>query len=124
MHCEIIGHHLTRRLVAHDFLAPQPQTKTSIFFLKHVLDNWSNKYSSKILKQLRDAATPNTKLVVLEVVVPYACHDDAEYTQDGTSGKAPSPLLANWGAVNDVIYWFDMVVRFFFLCCLWVLNII
>ena len=57
------------------------------------------------------------------MIVPYACHED---TLDGTGGvqiKAPSPLLPNWGAVNDVAYWFDMVVRYF-QCSFWMLNII
>jgi hypothetical protein len=89
----------------------------SIFFLKHVLHNWSDKYSLKILKQLRDAATPETKLVVLEMIIPYTCHDDTDDIAGGiTSGvpvKAPSPLLANWGAVNDQIYILDMTVCLF-----------
>lgn len=71
----------------------------------------------KILKQLRDAATPDTKLVVLEMIIPYTCHDDTDDIAGGiTSGvpvKAPSPLLANWGAVNDQIYILDMTVRLF-----------
>ena len=71
----------------------------------------------KILKQLRDAATPDTKLVVLEMIIPYTCYDDAEGTADGIiSGvpmKAPNPLLANWGAVNDLAYILDIAVRSF-----------
>ena len=81
-----------------------------------MLHDWSNQYSSKILKQLRDAATPNTKLVVLEVILPYACHE-TEDNVDGISGavpvKAPSPLLANWGALNYVSYTLDAAVRSF-----------
>jgi len=95
---------------AHDFLAPQPRTDASIFFVKNVLHDWSNQYSSKILKQLRDAATPSTKLVVLEAILPYACHE-TEDSVDGISGavpvKAPSPLLANWGALNYISYTLD-----------------
>ena len=105
------------RCVAHDFFAPQPQTDASIFFLKNVLHDWSDKYSLKILKQLRDAAAPDTKLVVLEMIIPYTCHDDAEDIADGIiSGvpiKAPNPLLANWGAVNDLAYILDIAVRSF-----------
>jgi len=81
-----------------------------------VLHDWSNQYSSKILKQLRDAATPNTKLVVLEAILPYACHE-TEDSVDGISGavpvKAPSPLLANWGDLNYISYTLDAAVRSF-----------
>jgi len=100
----------------HDFFAPQPPTDASIFFLKNVLHNWSDKYGSKILKRLREAATPHMKLVCLELIVPYACHDTEEDSGDGITGlanaKAQKPLLANWGAVNDSIYHDDIAV-----CC-------
>ncbi len=109
-----VDRHLTRDIV-HDFFDSQPQTDASIFFIKNVLHDWSDKYSSKILKRLRDAATSNTKLVVLETIIPYACHE-TEDSGDGISGavpvKAPSPLLANWGAANDLAYVIDMGVRF------------
>ncbi|KAF8728516.1 hypothetical protein AX14_006537 [Amanita brunnescens Koide BX004] len=99
---------------AHDFFAPQPQTNASIFLLKHVLHDWSDKYSLKILKQLRDAATPDTKLVVLETIMPYACHDTEDIadgiTFSGAAKKAPNPLLANWGAVAEFIYVLDMTM--------------
>ena len=112
-----LSYHLMRRRVAHDFFSPQPQTNASIFFLKEVLHDWSDKYSSKILKQLRDAATPSTKLVILEMIMRHACHDDTEGNTPGITSsvsiKAPNPLLPNWGAVNDIIYILDMVVRFF-----------
>ena len=82
-----------------------------------MLHDWSDKYSLEILKQLRDAATPGTKLVVVELIMRYTCHDDTEDIADSTTStvpiKAPNPLLANWGAVNDNIYMLDMIVRLF-----------
>ncbi|KAF8351882.1 S-adenosyl-L-methionine-dependent methyltransferase [Amanita rubescens] len=98
----------------HDFFAPQPPMDASIFFLKNVLHDWSDKYGSKILKRLRDAATPRTKLICLELIIPYACHDTEEDDSDGITGsanaKAQKPLLANWGAVNDSIYHADIAL--------------
>ena len=100
----------------HDFFAPQPQHAASIFFVKSVMHDWSDKYSLKILKHLRDAATPSTKLVVIEVILPYACNETEE-NADGITGavtvKAPKPLLANWGPVNDFTYSIDICVRLF-----------
>ncbi|KAF8350308.1 S-adenosyl-L-methionine-dependent methyltransferase [Amanita rubescens] len=95
----------------HDFFAPQPQNGASVFFVKSIMHDWSDKYASKILKQLRDAATPSTKLFIIEFILPYACHETEENV-DGITGavpvKAPNPLLANWGAVNDFTYSIDM----------------
>jgi len=84
--------------------------------VKSVLHNWSDKYALKILKHLRDAATPSTKLLVVDVILPYACHETEEETDSITgavSVKAPKPLLANWGAVNDISYSVDISVRRF-----------
>ena len=89
-----------------------------------MLHDWSDKYSLKILKQLRDAATPDTKLVVLETIMPYACHDTEDIADgiiSGVAKKAPNPLLANWGAVAEFIYVLDMAVCFFKNDPLWVL---
>jgi len=56
----------------------------------------------------------------MEMMVPYACHEIDEDSADGISGavnlKAPNPLLANWGVVNDLLYLADIAVRLFFLC--------
>ncbi|KAF8326437.1 S-adenosyl-L-methionine-dependent methyltransferase, partial [Amanita rubescens] len=95
---------------AHDFLTAQPQTNASIYFIKNVLHNWSDKYCLTILKQLRDAATPDTKLVCLELILPYACHDVDDTGKDTVyeSIKAQKPLLANWGGVSDFIYIADV----------------
>ena len=99
----------------HNFFIGQPQIDASIFFLKNVLHDWSDEYGLKILKQLRRSATPDTKLVCVEMILPYACHDTEENSGDGITGlahvKAQKPLLANWGAVNSFIYQADVAVR-------------
>jgi len=57
---------------------------------------------------------PDTKLICMEMVLPYACRDTEEEGVDSISdaapSEAPSPLLANWGAVNNVVYDLDMTV--------------
>lgn len=100
----------------HDFFTDQQQINPSIFFLKNVLHDWSDGYGLKILKQLRGSATTDTRLVCVEMILPYACHDTEEDSGDGITGlahvKAQQPLLANWGAVNSFIYQADVAVRF------------
>ncbi len=56
------------------------------------------------------------KLVLVEIILPYTCHDAADHVDSGITGavpvKAPSPLLPNWGAASDAAYAIDMIVRF------------
>ncbi|KAK2463359.1 hypothetical protein APHAL10511_004670 [Amanita phalloides] len=103
---------------AQDFFSSQPQTNATVFMLKNILHDWSDQYCSKILKQLRGAATPNTKLVILEVVLPYTCHDPRDDNPGSVIGgvpvKAPAPLLANWGTVNEIAYILDMAMMTLF----------
>ncbi|KAJ8469560.1 hypothetical protein ONZ45_g16849 [Pleurotus djamor] len=111
-------------LEVHDFFAPQPETRksASVYFLKQVLHDWSDEYCVKILSNLRDAAqTTTTKLVLMESIMPFACRADihgpegaADTGPNGNvnvnripgavSHEAPSPLLANYGIVNEMGY--------------------
>ncbi|GJJ06649.1 hypothetical protein Clacol_000843 [Clathrus columnatus] len=97
----------------HDFFEPQPQRDVSFFFLKHILHNWPDKYCTKILTQLRQAASPTTKLLSTDFVIQHACHDEGSLI-DSIPGaipdEAPSPLLANWGRANSMSYQVDMIM--------------
>ncbi|KAJ3517445.1 hypothetical protein NLJ89_g507 [Agrocybe chaxingu] len=96
------------KLEAQDFFAPQPHQGVDVFFVKQIMHDWSDEYCSKILKQLRAAAAPKTKLVMMESVMPFACHDPSADGGRGIPGsvprEAPAPLLANYGAVNEMGY--------------------
>jgi hypothetical protein len=101
---------------AHDFFTTQPQSKPAIFMMKQILHDWSDPYCVKILKSLRAAAGPETKLVALETIMAYTCHDPA--ADDGAAvipgavpKEAPAPLLANYASVNQMGYYADIVVR-------------
>ncbi|KIL66636.1 hypothetical protein M378DRAFT_75009 [Amanita muscaria Koide BX008] len=104
---------------AHSFLTTQPQKNADVFFMKNILHDWSDEFSYKILKPLRDAATPKTRLVIVEVVAPYACHDPNDGATSDIVGavpqEAPEPLLANWGIVNQTAYSLDMAMLNLFL---------
>ncbi|KAJ6535743.1 S-adenosyl-L-methionine-dependent methyltransferase [Mycena capillaripes] len=94
-------------LQVHDFFTAQPQNGAAVFLLKHILHDWSDEYCVKILTRLSDAATPATTLLLLETIVPHACHDPNNAAEDGPT-EAPAPLLANYGAVNEMGYTADM----------------
>lgn len=80
------------------------------------MHDWSDPYSSKILAELRKVAGPNTKLLIVDNIVAHACHDpNAEgkgtIRVPGAEYKyAPAPLLANFGAANELSYTIDMGV--------------
>ncbi|KAA1477972.1 S-adenosyl-L-methionine-dependent methyltransferase [Dentipellis sp. KUC8613] len=105
-------------LEAHDFFVAQPKRDVSIFLLKQIMHDWSDEYCAKILKQLRQAAGSKTKLILVESIMPYACHDPSADSGKGIPGavplEAPAPLLANFGAVNEMGYNADMTMLVMF----------
>ncbi|KAG6863965.1 hypothetical protein C0991_001530 [Blastosporella zonata] len=96
---------------AHDFFTPQPVTNASVFILKQILHDWADPYASRILKALRAVALPHTKLVIVDNIVAYACHDPTIESVEGANYKeAPAPLLPNYGAANVIPYVLDLGV--------------
>ncbi|KAF7320605.1 S-adenosyl-L-methionine-dependent methyltransferase [Mycena chlorophos] len=106
-------------LQAHDFFTPQPQNDADVFLLKQIMHDWSDEYCVKILKHLWTAAKPDTTLLLLDSLVPLACHDPSGDSANAIPGaapamEAPAPLLANYGATNDMGYNADMTMFFLF----------
>ena len=84
-----------------------------MYLLREILHNWPDAYAAKILKQTREAAGPNSKLVLVECVVQYACSGTSEDADipGAIMPPAPSPLLANFGIAKYIIdYYTDFVV--------------
>lgn len=78
------------------------------------MHDWSDPYAVKILSQLREAAQPDTKLILIDSVMPFACHDPGADNGQGIVGavpkEAPEPLLANYGVANELAYVADLTV--------------
>lgn len=78
------------------------------------MHDWPDAYASKILTMLRDAASKDTKLILIDSVMPFACHDPSNDDGKGISGavpkEAPDPLLANYGIANEFVYNADLTV--------------
>ncbi|KIM79869.1 hypothetical protein PILCRDRAFT_790698 [Piloderma croceum F 1598] len=96
------------KLQTHDFFTPQPIKNAAVFFLRRVLHNWPAEEAKVILKALRASATPNTKLILLENIVPYAIVGLEQNTPGDEVPVLPAPLLPNLGAVNLQCYFADM----------------
>ncbi|KAJ7795876.1 S-adenosyl-L-methionine-dependent methyltransferase [Mycena olivaceomarginata] len=94
------------RFEAHDLFTPQPVRDASIFLMRLVLHDWPFDDACKILKHLRAAATPDTVLVILDHILPYACTTGNVADTD----VAPPPLLPNYGAANSLGYGTDILI--------------
>ena len=82
--------------------------------MRYILHDWADSYCLKILEPLRKAAGPNTKLVVVDRIVPLACRDDTDVARripGAMLEPAPEPLLANYGVTNLHMYLSDLQVR-------------
>lgn len=94
--------------IATDFFDEQPVLpgEPGVFLLRNITHDWSDKYAVKILRQLRDAAIPSTKLVLISCITDYACR----VPDDDEAEAPPAPLLANLGGANIFPYSFDLAV--------------
>ncbi|KAJ7161036.1 O-methyltransferase [Mycena filopes] len=87
----------------------EPVTDADVYLLRFICHDWSDSYTRRILKHLRDAAQSSTKLIVIERIIPFVCGEDTAYQHIPGAVPAiasPEPLLANMGAA--VPYLIDM----------------
>ncbi|KAI0741763.1 S-adenosyl-L-methionine-dependent methyltransferase [Daedaleopsis nitida] len=95
---------------AQDFFDPQPEgLNPGVFVLRRVLHNWPAEACHKILKNLRAAATPDTKLIIIEHILPLACADDS-FADGATLAPKYSPLLPNLGKAYAAGYSFSLTM--------------
>ncbi|OCH93672.1 O-methyltransferase [Obba rivulosa] len=94
----------------HDFFEPQPIKDASVFILRAIVHDWSDTYAIKIIRQLREAATSETKLVVVDTIVRYTCSSGKEFEDipGANISDAPAPLLANYGIGGTSVYQIDL----------------
>ncbi|TFK47370.1 O-methyltransferase [Heliocybe sulcata] len=95
---------------AHEFFNENPQKNASVFLVRTVLHDWPDSDSMKILSHLRQAATPKTRLLIGDYMIPYACRDDspASAIPGAKVKQAPAPLLANYGKASYLAYTLDL----------------
>ncbi|KAM5545245.1 hypothetical protein V8D89_001356 [Ganoderma adspersum] len=86
-----------------------PVAAPAVFLLRLIMHDWKDGDCKRILKRLRAAAGPHTKLLIGDVLLPNACADEAA---DGSAVTFPfvtkdSPLLPNLGVANIEGYLID-----------------
>jgi hypothetical protein len=92
----------------------------AVFFLRFILHNWADEQAAVILRHLRAAALPTTRLVIAENILPFAARVDSEDSNLGEEEEdripgaarpvAEVPLLPNWGTASADLYFLDLSV--------------
>ncbi|KAJ7101321.1 O-methyltransferase [Mycena belliarum] len=112
---ENLPEHVQSNLVEfqkHDFFGPQPVRNADVFLMRYVIHNWVGDEAVAILTRLREAATPTTRLVLVEKVVSSAAGDDHVLQIPGAARpQAPAPLLPNWGVAAAETTLFDLTMH-------------
>lgn len=98
-----------------DLFGEQPVKDADVFILRLILHDWPEWHSVQMLRALRAAAKPDTKLVIMEHVLEFACEDTTAARSipgayDGAK-LAPAPLLPNFGVAGQFSYLSDLLVR-------------
>lgn len=98
------------QIAVHNFFMPQPPTNAAVFLLRWIMHDWNDASAVHILRHLREAATPATRLLTVEIILPYTCHNVDAAIADLVPAPAPAPLLPNLGAASNMKYWLDFQV--------------
>ena len=82
-----------------------------MFLLRVISHDWPDEFVTRILLHLRHAATPQTKLILADYVLPLACEDCTEDIGAVRTLAPPSSgLLPNLGKASANAFWLDMTV--------------
>ena len=74
-----------------------------------MIHDWADGEARMILKNIRAAAGPSSKLVLFEILIPYACEDPENTFVN--SMRAPPPLIPTAGPGSlDFLTFTDMQV--------------
>ncbi|KAJ4487854.1 O-methyltransferase-domain-containing protein [Lentinula aciculospora] len=92
----------------HNFFEAQPQTSATVFLLKQITHDWSDRYVIRILQRLRDAATPTTTLVIVDTIIVHPCPSSPSDIPGANLSPPPLPLLANLGVANASTHFADL----------------
>lgn len=54
----------------HDFWTPQPVKRAKVYHMRRIMHDWPDAECQKILRHLADAMTPDSKLLIADMVIP------------------------------------------------------
>ncbi|KAJ7489535.1 S-adenosyl-L-methionine-dependent methyltransferase [Mycena latifolia] len=81
------------QLQVHNFFEPQPVKDAAVYFMRVVIHDWPDVTAKEIMANTRKAAGAGSKLVLFDLVMPYACEAPG-------APPVPFPLLPNLGVAG------------------------
>ena len=80
--------------------------------MRTILHDWPSDKCRTILKIVREAAGPDSKLIVFDMLMPYACEYQGPFSEVAAGKKPPFPLLSNLGlGMGGFVTWVDIQVQ-------------
>jgi len=93
------------KLQGHDFFQSQPIKNPDVFFMKSIIHDWPDDDARTILRNLREASSPNTRLFSMDKIIPYTCETGAlEVEGVEIIGPASEDAKAGSGFGNVLSY--------------------
>ncbi|KAG1804351.1 O-methyltransferase-domain-containing protein [Suillus variegatus] len=94
-----------------NFLEELPVVGKDIYYLRSIIHNWPDEESRVILRNVRKAMGPNSRVLIHECVLLRAFEEpDVGANESSKDHKAPEPTLLNFGShlthKMDMIMWF------------------
>ncbi|KAI0739183.1 S-adenosyl-L-methionine-dependent methyltransferase [Daedaleopsis nitida] len=93
-----------------DFFDPQPEgLKVGVFLLARIMHNWPDDACQRILRRLREAATPETRLLIVEQIIPPTTEVLGEETEATSAKVVPngvSKVFPNgvWNGITNGVW--------------------
>ncbi|KAF9259719.1 S-adenosyl-L-methionine-dependent methyltransferase [Marasmius fiardii PR-910] len=85
----------------HDFFEAQPVKSAAVYFMRGILCNWTQSTSQKIMSRLREAADSDSKLIVFDRLMVYACSESLGSFSDRVV-QAPTSLSDSESALVNL----------------------
>jgi len=89
--------------VPFDFFKEPPVKGQKIYYLRHIIHDWPDTDSLIILKNVRQAMDPDSRVFIHEYIL-----EQLHRGESMNSSLAPKPLLPNYGAGNIRPYYQDL----------------
>lgn len=89
-----------------DFFKDIPVKGQNVYYVRHVIHNWPDAEALVILKNIRQAMSPESRLLIHEYVLQSLYENKSAGPRD--VALAPEPLLPNYGAGNIRPYHQDL----------------
>ncbi|KAH6873689.1 O-methyltransferase-domain-containing protein [Coprinopsis sp. MPI-PUGE-AT-0042] len=90
-----------------DFFTEAPISGCDIYYLKHIIHDWPDAQCQQILKNVRRAMAPQSRLLIHEFIIQHA---NRVHAKSLPQRQAPEPLMANWGTARIRSYNLDILM--------------